>query len=161
MQNLQVNEQRNKSREVFTFTKQHSKSKKATITFKPWEIDLFIEFSESLLNKKNPRQKQGTYFKKSNKMPSDVIYLKSFLLARYQYDEPKPLIEKYNFILDEFYKLSINQFYNLFKYLKINNILVLNSDSLFRVLDKSNTIKNNLKEKDTINKNSDFLTIIL
>ena len=94
-------------------------------------------------------------------MPTDVIYLKSFLLARYQYDDSKPLIEKYNFILDEFYKLSINQFYNIFKYLKINNILELNSDTLFRVLDKSNTLKNNLKEKDTINKNSDFLTIIL
>ena len=146
---------------MYIFTKQLSKSKKATITFKPWEIDLFIEFSESLLSKKNQRQKQGTYFKKSNKMPTDVIYLKSFLLARYQYDDQKPLIEKYNFILDEFYKISINQFYNIFKYLKINNILELNSDTLFRVLDKSNTLKNNLKEKDTINKNSDFLTIIL
>ena len=161
MQNLQVNEQRNKSREVYTFTKQLSKSKKATITFKPWEIDLFLEFSESLLYKKNPRQKQGTYYKKSNKMPTDIIYLKSFLLARYQYDNPKPLIEKYNFIVDEFYKLSINQFYNIFKYLKISNILELNSDTLFIVLDKSNNLKNNLKEKDTINKNSDFLTIIL
>ena len=161
MQNLQVNEQRNKSREVSIFTKQPLKSKKATITFKPWEIDLFIEFSESLLIKKNPKQKQGTYFKKSNKIPVDVIYLKSFLLARYQYDDQKPLIEKYNFILDEFYKLSINQFYNFFKYLKINNISELNSDTLFRVLDKSNILKNNLKEKDTINKNSDFLTIIL
>ena len=146
---------------MYTFTKQLLKSRKATITFKPWEIDLFLEFSESLLTKKNPRQKQGTYFKKSNKIPSDVIYLKSFLLARYQYDDPKPLIEKYNFILDEFYKLSINQFYNIFKYLKINNILELNSDTLFRALEKSNSIKNNLKEKDTINKNSDFLTIIL
>ena len=94
-------------------------------------------------------------------MPTDVIYLKSFLLARYQYDEPKQLIEKYNFIIDEFYKISINQFYNIFQYLKINNILELNSDTLFRVLDKSNTLKNNLKEKDTINTNSDFLTIIL
>ncbi len=141
--------------------KQLSKSKKAIITFKNWEIDLFIEFSESLLSKKNPKQKQGTYFKKSNKMPSDVIFLKSFLLARYQYDDQKPLIEKYNFILDEFYKLSINQFYNIFKCLKINNILELNSDTLFRVLEKSNNLKNNLKEKDTINKNSDFLTIIL
>ena len=94
-------------------------------------------------------------------MPSDTIYLKSFLLARYQYDDQKPLIEKYNFILDEFYKLSINQFYNLFKHLKINNILELNSDTLFRVLEKSNNLKNNLKEKDTINKNSDFLNIIL
>ena len=94
-------------------------------------------------------------------MPVDVIYLKSFLLARYQYDNPNPLIEKYNFILDEFYKLSINQFYNIFKYLKINNILELNSDTIFRVLEKSNNLKNNLKEKDTINKNSDFLTIIL
>ena len=94
-------------------------------------------------------------------MPIDVIFLKSFLLARYQYDDPKPLIEKYNFIIDEFYKLSINQFNNIFKYLKINNILELNSDTLFRVLEKSNNIKNNLTEKDTINKNSDFLTIIL
>ena len=94
-------------------------------------------------------------------MPSDTIYLKSFLLARYHYDDQKPLIEKYNFILDEFYKISINQFYNLFKHLKINNILELNSDTLFRVLEKSNNLKNNLKEKDTINKNSDFLTIIL
>ena len=141
--------------------KQPLKSKKATITFKMWEIDLFIEFSESLLSKKNPKQKQGTYFKKSNKMPSDVIYLKSFLLACYQYDDQKPLIEKYNFIIDEFYKISINQFYNIFQYLKINNILELNSDTLFRVLDKSNTLKNNLTEKDTINNNSDFLTIIL
>ena len=141
--------------------KQLSKSKKAIITFKHWEIDLFLEFSESLLSKKNQRQKQGTYFKKSNKMPTDVIFLKSFILARYQYDEPKPLIEKYNFITYEFYKLSINQFYNIFQYLKINNILELNSDTLFRVLDKSNTLKNNLKEKDTINTNSDFLTIIL
>ena len=146
---------------MYIFTKQLLKSKKASITFKPWEIDLFIEFSESLLSKKNPRQKQGTYFKKSNKMPIDVIFLKSFLLARYQYDDPKPLIEKYNFIIDEFYKLSINQFYNIFKYLKNNNILELNSDTLFRVLEKSNNLKNNLKEKDTINKNSDFLTIIL
>ena len=146
---------------MYIFTKQLSKSKKATITFKTWEIDLFIEFSKRLLSKKNPRQKQGTYFKKSNKMPSDTIYLKSFLLARYQYDDPKPLIEKYNFIIDEFYKLSINQFNNIFKYLKINNILELNSDTLFRVLEKSNNLKNNLKEKDTINKNSDFLTIIL
>ena len=141
--------------------KQLSKSKKTTITFKTWEIDLFIEFSESLLTKKNPKQKQGTYFKKSNNMPIDTIYLKSFLLARYQYDDPKPLIEKYNFIIDEFYKLSINQFYNIFNYLKLHNILELNSDTLFRVLDKSNNLKNNLTEKDTINSNSDFLTIIL
>lgn len=94
-------------------------------------------------------------------MPSDVIYLKSFLLARYQYDDPKPLIEKYNFIIDEFYKLSINQFNNIFKYLKINNILELNSDTLFRVLEKSNNLKNNLTEKDTLNNTSDFLNIIL
>ena len=94
-------------------------------------------------------------------MPIDVIFLKSFLLARYQYDDPKPLIEKYNFIIDEFYKLSINQFYNIFQYIKLHNISELNSDTIFRVLDKSNTLKNNLKEKDTINKNSDFLTIIL
>lgn len=146
---------------MYIFMKQPLESKKATITFKPWEIDLFLEFSESLLTKKNPRKKQGTYFKKSNKMPTDVIYLKSFLLARYQYDDPKPLIEKYNFIIDEFYKISINQFYNIFKYLKINNILEINSDTLFRVIDKSNTLKNNLTEKDTINSNSDFLTIIL
>ena len=126
-----------------------------------WEIDLFLEFSESLLTKKNPRQKQGTYFKKSNNMPSDAIYLQSFLLARYQYDDHKPLIEKYNFIIDEFYKLSINQFYNLFQYLKLHNILELNSNTLFRVIDKSNTLKNTLIEKDTINSNSDFLTIIL
>ena len=141
--------------------KQLSKSKKTTITFKTWEIDLFIEFSESLLTKKNPKQKQGTYFKKSNNIPIDTIYLKSFLLARYQYNDPKPLIEKYNFIIDEFYKLSINQFYNIFNYLKLHNILELNSDTLFRVLDKSNNLKNNLTEKDTINSNSDFLTIIL
>ena len=141
--------------------KQLSKTRKATITFKTWEIDLFIEFSESLLTKKNPRQKQGTYFKKSNNMSSDAIYLQSFLLARYQYDEPKPLIEKYQFIINEFYKLSINQFYNLFQYLKLHNILELNSNTLFRVIEKSNTLKNNLTEKDTINTNSDFLSIIL
>ena len=141
--------------------KQPLKSKKATITFKPWEIDLFIEFSESLLTKKNPKQKQGTYFKKSNNMPSDAIYLKSFLLARHQYDDPKPLIEKYHFIIDEFYKLSINQFYNLFQYLKLHSILELNSDTLFRVIEKSNILKNNLTEKDTLNNTSDFLTIII
>ena len=141
--------------------KQPLKSKKATITFKEWEIDLFIEFSESLLTKKNPKQKQGTYFKKSNNMPSDIIYLQSFLLARYQYDESKPFIEKYQFIINEFYKLSINQFYNLFQYLKLHNILELNSNTLFRVIEKSNTLKNNLTEKDTINTNSDFLSIIL
>ena len=147
--------------EVSIFTKQHSKSKKAIITFKEWEIDLFLEFSESLLTKKNPKQKQGTYFKKSNNMPSDAIYLQSFLLARYQYDDNKPLIEKYKFIIDEVYKLSINQFYNIFQYLKLHNILELNSDTLFRVLEKSNTLKSTLTEKDTINSNSDFLTIIL
>ena len=94
-------------------------------------------------------------------MPIDVIFLKSFLLARYEYDDPKPLIEKYNFIIDEFYKLSINQFYNLFQYLKLHNILELNSNTLFRVIDKSNTLKNNLTEKDTINTNSGFLSIII
>ena len=141
--------------------KQPLKSKKVIITFKPWEIDLFLEFSESLLTKKNPKQKQGTYFKKSNNMPSDAIYLQSFLLARYQYDDNKPLIEKYHFIIDEFYKLSINQFYNIFQYLKLYSILELNSDTLFRVLEKSNTLKSTLTEKDTINSNSDFLTIIL
>ena len=146
---------------MYISMKQPLKSKKATITFKAWEIDLFLEFSESLLAKKNQRQKQGTYFKKSNNMPSDVIYLKSFLLARYQYDEPKPLIEKYNFIMNEFYKISINQFYNIFQYLKLHTILELNSDTLFRVLEKSNNLKNTLTEKDTVNKNSDFLTIIL
>ena len=141
--------------------KQPLKSKKATITFKPWEIDLFLEFSESLLTKKNQKQKQGAYFKKSNNMPSDIIYLQSFLLARYQYDDPKPLIEKYHFIIDEFYKLSINQFNNLFQYLKLHNILELNSDTLFRLIDKSINLKNTLTEKDTLNSNSDFLTIIL
>ena len=141
--------------------KQPLKSKKATITFKVWEIDLFLEFSESLLTKKNPKQKQGTYFKKSNNMPSDAIYLQSFLLARYQYDDPKPSIEKYHFIINEFYKLSINQFYNIFKYLKLHNILELNSDTLFRVIEKSNILKNNLTEKDTLNNTSDFLTIII
>ena len=146
---------------MYISMKQPLESKKATITFKLWEIDLFLEFSESLLTKKNLKQKQGTYFKKSNNMPSDAIYLQSFILARYQYDDPKPLIEKYNFIIDEFYKLSINQFYNIFQYLKLHNILELNSDTLFRVLDKSNLLKNNLTEKDTLNNNSDFLTIIL
>ena len=146
---------------MYTFTKQPLKSKKATITFKTWEIELFLEFSESLLSKKNPKQKQGTYFKKSNNMPRDSIYLESFILARYQYDDPKPLIEKYHFIIEEFYKLSINQFYNIFHYLKLHNILVLNSDTLFRALEKSNSLKNNLTEKDTTNKNSDFLTVIL
>ena len=146
---------------MYIFMKQPLESKKATITFKPWEIDLFLEFSESILTKKNPKQKQGTYFKKSNNMPSDAIYLKSFLLARYQYDDPKTLIEKYHFIIDEFYKLSINQFYNLFQYLKLHSILELNSDTLFRLLEKSNNLKNNLTEKDTLNSNSDFLTIIL
>ena len=141
--------------------KQPLESKKATITFKLWEIDLFLEFSESLLTKKNLKQKQGTYFKKSNNITSDIIYLQSFLLARYQYDDSKPLIEKYQFIINEFYKLSINQFYNIFQCLKLHNILELNSDTLFNVLDKSNTLKNNLTEKDTINNNSDFLTIIL
>ena len=146
---------------MYISMKQPLKSKKAIITFKIWEIDLFIEFSESLLTKKNPKQKQGTYFKKSNNMPSDIIYLQSFLLARYQYDESKPFIEKYQFIINEFYKLSINQFYNLFQYLKLHNILELNSNTLFRVIEKSNTLKNTLIEKDTINSNSDFLTIIL
>ena len=146
---------------MYISMKQHSKSKKATITFKMWEIDLFLEFSESLLSKKNPKQKQGTYFKKSNNMPSDILYLKSFILARYQYDNQKPLIEKYQFIINEFYKLSINQFYNLFQYLKLHNILELNSNTLFRVIEKSNTLKNNLTEKDTLNNTSDFLTIIL
>jgi len=94
-------------------------------------------------------------------MPKDIIYLKSFLLARYQYDKPKPLIEKYHFIIDEVYKLSINQFYNIFQYLKLHTILEFNSDTLFRVLDNSNNLKNTLTEKDTINTNSDFLTIIL
>ena len=146
---------------MYIFMKQPLESKKAIITFKIWEIDLFLEFSESLLSKKNPKQKQGTYFKKSNNMPSDILYLKSFILARYQYDNQKPLIEKYQFIINEFYKLSINQFYNLFQYLKLHNILELNSNTLFRVIDKSNTLKNTLIEKDTINSNSDFLTIIL
>lgn len=113
------------------------------------------------MTKKNPKQKQGTYFKKSNNMPSDAIYLQSFLLARYQYDDPKTLIEKYHFIIDEFYKISINQFYNIFNYLKLHNILELNSDTLFRVIGKSNTLKNTLTEKDTLNNTSDFLTIIL
>ena len=94
-------------------------------------------------------------------MPIDVIFLKSFLLARYQYDDPKPLIEKYNFIIDEFYKLSINQFYNIFQYIKLHNISGLDSNTIFRMLDKSNNLKNNLTEKDTTNKNSAFLTIIL
>ena len=146
---------------MYISMKQPLKSKKATITFKPWEIDLFLEFSESLLTKKNQKQKQGAYFKKSNNMPSDIIYLQSFLLARYQYDDPKPLIEKYHFIIDEFYKLSINQFNNLFQYLKLHNILELNSDTLFRLIDKSINLKNTLTEKDTLNSNSDFLTIIL
>lgn len=138
-----------------------SKSRKAIITFKVWEIELFLEFAESLLTKKNPLQKQGTYFKKSNNIPVDPIYLKSFLLARYQYDRHQPLLEKYKTLLNEFYVLSINQFYNLFQYLKINHISELDSDRLFKILDKSNKLKNNLKEKDTLNKDSDFLTIIL
>ena len=137
------------------------KSRKAIIIFKDWEIDLFLEYAESLLTKKNPLQKQGTYFKKSNNIPADPIYLKSFLLARYQYDRHQPLLEKYKTLLSEFYVLSINQFYNLFQFLKINHISELDSDTLFKILDKSNKLKNNLKEKDTINKDSDFLTIIL
>ena len=141
--------------------KQLSKSKKAIIIFKSWEFDLFLEYAESLLTKKNPLQKQGTYFKKSNNIPVDPIYLKSFLLARYQYDNHKTLIEKYKTLLNEFHVLSINQFYNLFQYLKMNHISEFDSDTLFKILDKSNKLKNNLKEKDTINKNSDFLTIIL
>lgn len=138
-----------------------SKSRKAIITFKVWEIELFLEFAESLLTKKNPLQKQGTYFNKSNNIPVDPIYLKSFLLARYQYDRHQPLLEKYKTLLNEFHVLSINQFYNLFQYLKMHNILELDSDRLFKILDKSNKLKNNLKEKDTLNKDSYFLTIIL
>lgn len=140
---------------------QHSKLRKVIIYFKNWEIDFFIEFSENLLRKKNHTLKQGTHFKKSNNMPIDTIYLKSFLLARYQYDDHTKLIKKYSTFLNEFYSLSINQFYNFFQFLKLNNIQELDSDTIFMVLEKSNKLKNLLKEKDTINNTSDFLKIIL
>ena len=95
------------------------------------------------------------YTKKKKKI---MMYGDSISAGLYN-GQPSNLFD--NFILDEFYKLSINQFYNLFQYLKLHNILELNSDTLFRVIDKSNTLKNNLTEKDTINTNSDFLSIII
>ena len=132
-----------------------------TICFKKWEYILLLEFSESLLTKKNYQQTKGAYFKKSSLLPVNLIYFSSFLNARYLYDNHAQLIEKYKFLTGELEKISINHFYNLISLLLEKSIYLVDSDTLFNNIEKAGKRSNTLTQKETVNNTTDFIKKIL
>lgn len=140
---------------------QLSKSKTVIIYFDDWEFELFMEYAESLLSKKNQQLKKGVYFKKSSLIPSNLIYFTSFLNARYLYDDHNALIEKYKFLTGELGKISINHFFNLISLLAERNIYKLNGDTIFNYIEEAGKRSNHLKQKETVNNSADFISKIL
>ncbi len=140
--------------------KQLSKYESMTILFDDFVLSVYKDFTVKLLDTKQVKNKKGYYFKKSSNLPSNTIFLKSFLKARYAYEDYNYIMALYNFILSEVDKISLNAFYNVCTYLSSNKIYKINSNLLYDCLDYSRKLTNNLEEKNTVIPHLKFLKSI-
>lgn len=137
--------------------KQPSTLENMTILFDEFVISVYQEFTKKLLVTQQVKNKKGYYFKKSSNLPKNTLYLKSFLKARYAYEDFEYITVLYLFILEEIDKISLNAFYNLCIYLKEKKIYALNSNLLYDCIECSKNLTNELEDKNTIISHLNFI----
>lgn len=130
--------------------KQPLKSGKQTILYDGFILSVYRSFFKNLLHIQQVKNKKGYYFQKSSNAPKNTIFLKSYLKAHYAYEDFQYIMQLYQFVSDEFDKISINAFYNLCQYLDENQIYELSSNSLYDCYEKSKNRQNDLKNLNTI-----------
>ena len=140
--------------------KQLSRYENMTILFDEFVLSVYKDFTVKLLETQQVKNKKGYYFKKSSNLPRNTIFLKSFLKARYAYEDFNYIMALYNFILSEVDKISLNAFYNLCSYLSTKQIYKIDSNLLYDCLDYSRKLTNNLEEKNTVIPHLKFLKSI-
>lgn len=140
--------------------KQHLRYENTTILFDNFVLTVYKEFTIKLLETQQVKNKKGSYFKKSSNLPRNPIFLKSFLKARYAYEDFDYIMSLYNFILSEVDKISLNAFYNLCTYLSTHQIDKIDSDLLYDCIDLSKKETNDLIEKNTVIPHLTFLKSI-
>ena len=131
-----------------------------TILFDDFVLNVYKEFIIKLLDTQQVKNKKGYYFKKSSNLPRNPIFLKSFLKARYAYEDFDYIMALHNFILSDVDKISLNAFYNLCTYLSSKKIYKIDSNILYDCLDNSRKLTNNLEEKNTVIPHLKFLKSI-
>ena len=140
--------------------KRHSKYGSMIILFDDFVLSVYREFIVKLLDTQQVKNKKGYYFKKSSNLPSNQLFIKSFLKSRYTYEDFEYITTLYNFILSEVDKISLNAFYNLCSYLSSKHIYKLDSNLLYHCIDHSKKLPNDLEEKNTIINHLNFIKSI-
>ena len=140
--------------------KRHSKYGSMIILFDDFVLSVYREFIVKLLDTQQVKNKKGYYFKKSSNLPSNQLFIKSFLKSRYAYEDFEYITTLYNFILSEVDKISLNAFYNLCCYLSSKHIYKIDSNLLYHCIDHSKKLPNDLEEKNTIINHLNFIKSI-
>ena len=140
--------------------KQLSRYENMTILFDEFVLNVYKDFTVKLLETQQVKNKKGYYFKKSSNLPRNTIFLKSFLKARYAYEDFDYIMALHNFILSDVDKISLNAFYNLCNYLLSNKIYKIDTNTLYDCLDFSKGLSNDLTEKNTVIQHLKFLKSI-
>lgn len=130
--------------------KQPLKSGKQTTWFDGFVLSVYRSFFKKLLHTQQVKNKKGYYFQKSSNAPKNTIFLKSYLKAHYAYEDFQYMMNLYQFVSQEFDKISINAFYNLCCYLEENKIYSLSSNALYDCYEKSKNRQNDLENLNTI-----------
>lgn len=130
--------------------KQRLKYVSMIILYDEFVLTVYKEFIVKLLSTQQVKNKKGYYYKKSSNLPSNLNFLKSFLKARYAYEDFNYIMSLYKFILSEVDKISLNAFYNLCVYLSSNQIYKLDTNTLYDCLEYSKRLTNRLEEKKTV-----------
>lgn len=130
--------------------KQHSKSERQTILYDSFVLTVYCDFFKKLLRTQQVKNKKGYYFQKSSNVPKNTIFLKSFLKANYAYEDFSYIMNLYQFVSNEFEKISINAFYNLCNYLEENKIYKLSSNTLYDCYENSKNRQNDLENINSI-----------
>ena len=130
--------------------KQPLKSGKQTTWYDGFVLSVYRSFFKNLLRTQQVKNKKGYYYQKSSNAPKNTIFLKSYLKAHYAYEDFQYIMQLYQFVSNEFDKISINAFYNLCQYLDEKQIYELSSNTLYDCYEKSKNLKNDLKNLNTI-----------
>lgn len=140
--------------------KQRLKYVSMIILYDEFVLTVYKEFIVKLLSTQQVKNKKGYYYKKSSNLPSNLNFLKSFLKARYAYEDFNYIMSLYNFILSEVDKISLNAFYNLCVYLSSNQIYKLDTNTLYDCLEYSKKLTNGLEEKKTVISPLKFIKLV-
>ena len=140
--------------------KQPLKSENMTILFDDFVLSVYKEFTVKLLETQQVKNKKGHYFKKSSNLPKNHLFMKSFLKARYAYEDFEYITALHNFILSEVDKISLNAFYNLCTYLLNHKIYKVDTNVLYDCLENSKKLSNDLEEKNTVITHLKFIKTI-